>query len=228
MVCLSVHAYCVHAYMHTATQPTLRRSVCSLTLNRVLLAVGRETSGPASALRAPAGSGSDVTYHDMSHRGRMRSAQRQRQGQRRRHGRRACSTAASSAPGRYRPERRPQLRARAWDCGLSGSLCRPPAAAGATLLSRMAAGTAWGTDRTWCVKLRVSYESKVKYKVHQVCVPFHRPPYSSTASGSAVGVGLSSSSPPASDSTSSLLSTAAVTLARASSLRFCCDSRITR
>jgi hypothetical protein len=69
MVCLSVHAS-----MRTAT---LRRSVCSLTLNRVLLAVGRETSGPASALRAPAGSGSDVTYHDMSHRGRMRSAQRQ-------------------------------------------------------------------------------------------------------------------------------------------------------
>ena len=54
MVCLSVHAS-----MRTAI---LRRSVCSLTLNRVLLAVGRETSGPASALRAPAGSGSDMTY----------------------------------------------------------------------------------------------------------------------------------------------------------------------
>ena len=135
---------CVHAYSHTAAVRLFSDS------DRVLLAVGRETSGPASALRAPAGSGSDVTYHDMSHRGPMRSAQRQRQR------RRACSTAASSAPGRYRPERRPQLRARAWDCGLSGSLCRPPAAAGATLLSRMAARL------SWCVKrLRVSYESKV-------------------------------------------------------------------
>ena len=71
-----------------------------------------------------------------------------------------CSTAASSAPVRYRPERRPQLRARAWDCGLSGSLCRPPAAAGATLLSRMAAGTVVVREAA-CPDFRVSYESKV-------------------------------------------------------------------
>jgi hypothetical protein len=59
---------CVHAYSHTAAVRLFSDS------DRVLLAVGRETSGPASALRGPAGSGSDVTYHDMSHRGRMRSA----------------------------------------------------------------------------------------------------------------------------------------------------------
>jgi len=62
---------CIHAYSHTAAVRLFSDS------DRVLLAVGRETSGPASALRAPAGSGSDVTYHDMSHRGPMRSAQRQ-------------------------------------------------------------------------------------------------------------------------------------------------------
>jgi len=59
---------CIHAYSHTAAVRLFSDS------DRVLLAVGRETSGPASALRAPAGSGSDVTYHDMSHRGPMRSA----------------------------------------------------------------------------------------------------------------------------------------------------------
>ena len=64
------------AYMRTCIQPHSHTAAVRLfsDSDRVLLAVGRETSGPASALQAPAGSGSDVTYHDMSHRGRMRSA----------------------------------------------------------------------------------------------------------------------------------------------------------
>ncbi len=143
---------CVHAYSHTAAVRLFSDS------DRVLLAVGRETSGPASALRAPAGSGSGMmhihTSHPGMHPGRIRRATPQR--------RRACSTAgASSAPGRYRPERRPQLRARAWDCGLSGSLCRPPAAAGATLLSRsMAAGTVVVREAA-CILNPMSRSSKV-------------------------------------------------------------------
>lgn len=124
---------------------TLRRSRSRLfsDSDRVLLAVGRETSGPASALRAPAGSGSGMMHIHMSHPGMHPGPRAQFGAQRQRRRQAPCSTAASSAPvaGRYRPVRRPQLRARAWDCGLSGSLCRPPAAAGATLLSRMAAGT---------------------------------------------------------------------------------------
>jgi hypothetical protein len=58
----------------------------------------------SSARRAPAGSGSDMTYRKC----RIGAfPARNANGA-------PCSTAAGSAPGRYRPERRPQLRARAW------------------------------------------------------------------------------------------------------------------
>ena len=54
---------CVHAYSHTAAVRLFSDS------DRVLLAVGRETSGPASELRAPAGSGSGMMQIHMSHPG---------------------------------------------------------------------------------------------------------------------------------------------------------------
>ena len=141
---------CVHAYSHTAAVRLFSNS------DRVLLAVGRETSGPASALQAPAGSGSDVTYHDMSHRGRMRSAQRQR----------AKANGAAMCAAHVQPPPAARRGGTGLSDGRSLELVRGTVGFRGVCVVRQRrparrCSLGWRRGLTWCVKLRVSYESKV-------------------------------------------------------------------
>jgi hypothetical protein len=85
-----------------STIPYLRRAAISATDHHPAPATRLVTVTLSLRHEAPAGSGSDMTYVASGHSRRATPTAP------------PCSTAAGSAPGRYRPERRPQLRARAW------------------------------------------------------------------------------------------------------------------